>query len=68
MLDNVKRLLYKEQQANVNVPANRPDWLRFEWGNPFDSMTDRKFRLNFRLSKESVIKLTCLIAPYLHVD
>ena len=68
ILDNVERLLYGEQQVNVEVPANRHDWQRFEWRNPFESMTDREFRLNFRLSKESVIELTRLITPHLRVD
>ena len=68
ILDNVERLLYQEQQVNVDVPANRHDWRHFERGNPFESMTDREFRLNFRLSKESVIELTRLITPHLRVD
>ena len=68
MLDNVERLLYEEQQANIDVPVNRPEWRRFVRGNPFESMTDREFRLNFRLSKSSVIELTRLIEPHLTVD
>ena len=68
ILDNVARLLYKEQQVDVDVPANRHNWRGFEWGNPCESMTDGEFRLNFRLSKESVIELTRLITPHLHVD
>ena len=46
ILDNVERLLYQEQQVNVDVPANRHDWRHFERGNPFESMTDREFRNN----------------------
>ena len=61
-------MLYEEQQANIDVPVNRPEWRRFVRGNPFESMTDREFRLNFRLSKSSVIELTRLIEPHLTVD
>ena len=68
ILNNVERLLYEEQQVNVDVPANRHDWRRFERGNPFECMMDCEFRLNFRLSKESVIELTHLITPHLRVD
>ena len=33
LLDNVERLLYEEQQANLDVPGIRVDWRRFERGN-----------------------------------
>ena len=52
----------------MDVPGIRADWQHFEQANLFESMKEREFRLNFRLSKESVIELTHLITPFLHED
>ena len=40
LLHNVERLLYEEQQANVDMSGIRADWRRFERGNSFESMTE----------------------------
>ena len=64
LLDNVERVLFEDEQALEMVPIYHVKRF-FERIDPFTAYNDREFRLNFRLSKESVIELTRLIAPHL---
>ena len=51
LFDNVERVLNEDQQINAPIPSLRAEWRHFERENPFDSMSDREFRINHRLSK-----------------
>ena len=63
LIDNVERILYEDEQANLDIPAIRADRRHFECDDPFQTMSNCEFRLNFRLNKASVIELACLITP-----
>ena len=68
LLDNVKQILSEDKQANLVIPAILADLLCFEHGNLFQTINGSEFRLNFRLTKASVIELTCFITPQLKID
>ena len=68
LFENVERVLNEDQQINAPIPSLRAEWRHFERENPFDSMSDREFRINHRLSKASVLKLADLINPFMVTD
>ena len=68
MFDNVDRILYEDEQAMDYLPVPRAPWRHFVRQDPFMSMNDREFRINFRLKKDSVLNLNNVLSPYLKED
>ena len=50
------------------VLPSRQEWRHFVRSDPFVELRDEEFRLQYRFSKQSVLRLECEITPFLQVD
>ena len=64
-LDNIDRILYQDDQALLDPPLPRQTWRKHEREDFFDTLRDAEFRLQYRFTKDSVLKIADLLTPHL---
>ena len=66
-------ILYQDAMIEAGIPVPMPAGPRLPWRHHarddiFENMRDWEFRQRFRFSKDGVLRICDLLAPYVHYD